>query len=139
MPTIWLKNIFIVAFFAVQLFMAIPGFLYNKYETEGRFSWNMYSVVYRCRVSYDLIGPHGAHLAINHRGLFNRPKRQIMTLNRDDLPKLNEYICQTIPHQDKGEVIHGSVACKLNYRPPVQFIQQNVNICTAPNYGVLPR
>ena len=137
MPTIWFKNIFIVAFFAVQLFMALPGFLYNQYEERGRFSWNMYSFLYHCKIRYELVISEGERTTINHREFLNNRTRSFEFLHRDDLPKFNAFVCDATLPRNNVEAIHASVACRLNHRPAVQFITRGVDICAAPNYGVV--
>ena len=132
-----LRNLFIVLFFGVQLSLAIPGLIYNKYETDGRFSWNMYAVYYPCRVKYELIEPDGQRTRINIEKFFNIPERLFVIFNRRDLPEFNNYVCAVVPRQQAARAIHASVVCKLNNRPPVEFIRQGVDICAQPNYGVV--
>jgi Vitamin K-dependent gamma-carboxylase, lumenal domain len=138
MATVRLKNIFIVLFFGAQLFLAMPGLLTNRYETEGRFSWNMYAVVYQCKVRYDLISPDGARTPISYSRFFNRPSYSYIIFHRDDLPAFNRHVCAAMKQRNPQRVIHASAVCYLNYRPPVEFIKQGADICTAPNYGVSP-
>ncbi len=138
MSVTWPKNIFIVLFFGAQLSLALPGFLYNQYEEDGRFSWNMYSTLYRCNIRYDLIRADGERIPINYRRLLNNPTRSYEFLNRNDLPKFNEFVCDVMRQRKEMEEIHASVVCQLNDRPPVQFIKPDVDICTASNYGVSP-
>jgi hypothetical protein len=134
-----LKNIFIVAFFGLQVYLALPGLLHNRYEEAGRFSWNMYSILYRCDVRYDLIRTDGVTRPIDYRHLLNNPTRSSEFLNRIDLPKFNEFVCNTMRRAPETKEIRASVVCQLHDRPPVQFIKQNVDLCTAPDYGVLSR
>jgi hypothetical protein len=138
MSVIRIKNLFIVLFFGVQLGLAMPGLLYDRYETDGRFSWNMYSAHYQCRVKYDLIGPDGTGTPINYARYFNRPERMVLILNRSDLPAFNKYLCAVFPRRPPSESIHASVQCTLYNRQPVEFIDHDTDICAALNYGVLP-
>ena len=133
-----LKNLFIVLFFGVQLYLAIPGFLYNRYETQGRFSWNMYATVYQCRTACELVHSDGTREPIEDRKFLHVQARRIEFLNRTDLPQYNKYLCDTIPRRGPSEALHVSVTCKLNYQKQIELVQQGVDVCTAPNYGVLP-
>ena len=136
--TVRLKNFFIVLFFGVQLYLAIPGLLYNRYDTQGRFSWNMYATVYQCRTAIELALSDGKREPVDDRKFLHVPERRIEFLNRADLPQYNKYLCDTIPRRSPPEALHVSATCKLNNRQPIELIQQGVDICTAPNYGVLP-
>jgi len=133
-----LKNIFILTFFGLQLYLALPGFLHNQYEDSGRFSWNMYSTFYHCDTRYDLIRTDGTRTPINYRALLNNPTRSYEFLNRSDLPTFNEFVCTVMHRTPDMAAVRASAMCQLNTRPPVQFIKQNVDICTTPNYGVVP-
>jgi hypothetical protein len=137
-PDTRLKNIFIVVFFGLQLYLALPGLLHNQYEDDGRFSWNMYSSLYRCDVRYDLIRTDGVRLPIDYRKLLNNPTRSYEFMNRSDLPKFNQFVC-TVARPLKGmKEVRASAVCRLNDRPPVQFIKPDIDICTTENYGVVP-
>jgi hypothetical protein len=133
-----LKNLSIVAFFGMQLSAALPGLLYNSYELYGHFSWNMYSILYRCDVHYNLIKTDGTRLPFDHRKLLNNPTRSYLFLNRSDLPAFNRFVCNTMSRRQDMKAVRASAICQLNDYPPVQFIQQDVDICSAANYGVLP-
>jgi hypothetical protein len=134
-----LKNIFIVVFFGLQLYAALPGFLHNRYEDSGRFSWNMYSMLYQCNVHYDLIRADGARIPIDYRKLLNNPTRSYEFMNRSDLPTFNRFVCNVMRQRLEMKEISASATCQLNDRPPVQFVKQDADLCTAANYGVLSR
>jgi hypothetical protein len=133
-----LKNVFIVSFFGLQLYLALPGLLHNMYEINKRFSWNMYSTVYRCTVRYDLIGADGTRRPIDYRMLLNNQTRSYEFLNRHDLPRFNQFVCDVTRRRRDTGAVHASVMCQLNDRPPVQFLKPDVDLCAASNYGVLP-
>lgn len=133
-----LKNIFIVGFFGLQLYLALPGILHNRYEESGRFSWNMYSVLYHCDVHYDLLRVDGSRVPINYMTLLNNTTRNYEFLNRSDLPKFNRFVCAVMRPRKEMKELRASVVCQLNDRPPVQFIKPAVDLCTAENDGMLP-
>jgi len=130
-----LKNLFIVVFFGSQLYLALPGLLYSRYETEGRFSWNMYAVSYQCNIRYEQITDE-ERTEIPLEQFFNRPARAYMVFHLDELPRFHEYLCDRFQQRNNPSAIHAAVSCRLNYGRWAQFIDQGVNICTAPNYGV---
>jgi len=133
-----LKNIFIVVFFGLQLYLALPGFLHARYEEAGRFSWNMYSILYQCTVRYDLLKTDGTRIPINYRALLNNPTRSYEFLDRSDLPQFNKFVCGVMRQQKEMKEIRAVVACRLNDRPPVQLITPDADLCTASNDGVRP-
>jgi hypothetical protein len=132
-----LINLFILLFFGTQLYLALPGLLHDRYETQGQFSWNMYSVLYFCTVDYEQTTSSGQRVPINYLALFNRPALSYEVFHRDSLPRFHAYLCNVVDHPD-GVAIHGSAICTL-HGEPAQLIQQDVDLCTAPNYGVLSR
>ena len=132
-----LKNVFIVLFFSVQFYMALPGFLYNQYEIRGNFSWNMYSIRYPCWIDYELVHSNQQRTTIDFESFFNNDSRAYLVFDRQALPKFNSYLCREHSRPNRTAVIFASATCRLNYEPAVEFIQQDVNMCTAPNYGVL--
>jgi hypothetical protein len=133
-----LKNFFIVAFFGAQLWLALPGLLHDKFQTQGQFSWNMYSVYYRCKIRYELITGTGRPVEIDVPGLFHRPEIGFEAFHRDSLPRLHDYLCAELRHPDNIRAMHGSALCLLHEEQGRHLIQHDVDLCSAPNRGVLP-
>lgn len=130
------RNLFVVAFLAVQLILPLRGFWLDKLETRGNFSWNMYSQRYGCRASYFVITPERAVEPVNPRDHFNRPQRASMTYHRDTLPELHRYLCETLEAEGRLGTLRGSMACKLNRQDRVELIEHNGDLCSAPDFGV---
>jgi hypothetical protein len=136
--TTQLKNLFILLFFGAQLYLALPGLLLNRYETQGQFSWNMYSVLYFCTVEYEHATLTGQRVPIDYLALFNRPELSYEVFHRDSLPRFHAYLCTTVDHPEGVAAIYGSAVCTLHGEPD-QLVQQEADLCTAPNYGVPPK
>jgi hypothetical protein len=131
-----LKNLFLVAFFGLQLAAAVPGFVYDKHETRGNFSWNMYATRHQCSIRYGLVTKDGKLYPIEHEQAFNRPDRAHIVFHRDTLPAFHRFMCEEIGSSEKMSRIHGRVECRIDGRDRQLLVHQDDDICTAPNYGV---
>ena len=131
------RNVFLVVFLTVQLLVPLRGFIWDKYESEGSFSWNMYSKSYGCTVTYYTIGPDRKVHGLNLDDYFNRPRRVSMTMHRASLVDLHRYLCGRLKEEGRLGTLRGSVECQLNRQPVRQLIATNGDVCTAPNFGVV--
>ena len=138
-PSKTVKNAAIIAYLAIQLILPLRGFIWNKHETRGNFSWNMYSQTFQCRVRYRLHKTDGGVGRISHRELFNRPKRAAMVYHRDVLPAFHEFMCEEFRNRGDMEKITAKMSCSLNKGPRVDLVHRSVDICTAENFGVTGR
>ena len=131
------RNVFVVLWLAVQLLLPIRGFLWDKYETRGNFTWNMYSKVYNCQVRYLFIGEDGAVEFLDHKRYFNRPKRARMVYHRDSLPKFNSWLCEQLRREGRPGRVIGAASCTLNDEPRTELMDQSVDMCTDPDFAVI--
>jgi hypothetical protein len=130
------KNVFLVAFFALQLAAAVPGFVYDKHETRGNFSWNMYSTSHECSGKYALVLESGKLVPIEYENAFNRPQRAHIVFHRDTLPEFHRYLCDELVYKGGGKRIHGQVECKIDKGRRIVLVERSVDVCTAPGWGV---
>ena len=54
------RNTLLITFLAFQLLLPLRGFVRDRFESRGNFSWNMYSETYTCRLKYEMLTPDGA-------------------------------------------------------------------------------
>jgi hypothetical protein len=129
---------FLVAWLGLQLLLPIRGFLYDKLETRGNFSWNMYSRRYSCHAEYALRRPDGTEIPVDPDDFFRRsgPGK---TYHRDVLPVFHAWLCETMRERGDAGTLLGEVACSRDNGPYRELVAENTRICEAPNFGVLER
>ena len=131
-----LINVFIVIYLAIQLTLPLRGFLREKLETRGNFSWNMYSQLYSCDARYVLMTPTGRGQWIDHEELTRIPDR-IQTVFRDDwLPIFNEWLCDELYEQGRVGNLRARVRCKHDFGPEVELLAPYREVCTISESGV---
>ncbi len=131
-----LKNILIIAYLAIQVALPLRGFLFDKYETRGDFTWNMYSKQYRCGIRYATLTERGPEL-FDHREFFRRERVVMRVFHRRVLPEFHKYLCEeALGDPQSPAYIQGSAKCQLNDKPHQELIRPQVNICEADNYGI---
>jgi len=129
------KNLFIVIYLIIQLALPLRGFLYDKFENLGNFSWNMYSRAYRCQTQYRLNTPQGETHWPVHNDYFNREGSFQYALNADFLPEYHRWLCDKFRQEGKLGSMQGYVICSLDGGPLWELVDRSVDLCTAPNYG----
>ena len=135
----WWKNLFIVVFLIIQVTLPLRGCLYEKFETRGNFTWNMYSTLYSCETQYRLDTPQGEIRWLRLQDYFIRPERFTEVSHSDVLPKFHRWLCDEFSREGELGTLRGYSLCSLNRGPRMELVDRNVNLCTAPNYGVQVR
>ena len=130
------KNLFIAAYLIIQVVLPLRGCLYEKFETNGNFSWNMYSRRYGCRTQYRLDTPEGETRWLSHRDYFNRPELSTRVFYVDVLPEYHRWLCGEFHRRGELGSIRGYASCPLKYGLKVSLVERSVDLCNAPNYGV---
>ena len=130
------RNLFILAYLGVQLFLPLRAFFNDKLETRGDFSWNMYSQRYQCQAVYSLTTPDGKTHPMHHEKAFRRSDRSQAVLHRDRLPAFHAWLCDEARRNGALGSIHATVRCSVNIERGMDLIEPDVDLCTAPNYGV---
>jgi len=97
----------------------------------------MYSKRYRCDVEYFVVQPGKEIRWIPHRALLNRAKQTGHIYNRDTLPRFHAWMCNELRQRLVNASLRGQVSCSLNNSPYVDLLDTDVDLCTAPNHGVL--
>ncbi len=130
----WWKNLFIGTYLIIQVTLPLRGCLYEKFETRGNFSWNMYSRIYTCWSQYRLDTPEGeTHWPANDDH-FNRKADSYFYV--EFLPEYNRWLCDKYREEGKLGSLRGYVNCSENRGPLWELVDSSVDLCTAPNYGV---
>lgn len=131
------SNLLIAGFLAFQLLYPIRGLIQEKFDAWGEFTWNMFSQTYECLGRYQLLEPSGAVSNLNLTQYFAIPSKAGRAMNRRDLPVLHRFLCaQTVEEGRPGRIL-ARVSCTRNKIETRSLVQENVDICTAPNAGVL--
>ena len=130
-------NWLIAAFLTFQLLYPIRGLVRAKFDTWGEFTWNMFSQTYECLGRYRLIDQAGAETDLNLRQYFVIPAKVGRSMNREDLPVLHRFLCRQTALEGRPGQIHARVSCTWNKAETRSLVQENVDICTAPNNAVL--
>lgn len=133
------KSLFIGAYLIIQLILPLRGCLYEKFETRGNFSWNMYSTRYSCWTQYRLDTPQGETRWLRLQDYFIRPEYFTRVSYRDVLPKFHRWLCDEFRRKGELGTLRGYSICALNRGPRMELVDRKVNLCTAPNYGVKVR
>ena len=130
------KNLFIGTYLIIQLTLPLRGCLYEKFETRGNFSWNMYSRIYTCWSQYRLDTPDGDTHWPSSDDYFNREASSEHAFYGDFLPEYHRWLCDKFRREGKLGSLRGYVNCSVNQGPRRELVDRSVDICTAPNYGV---
>ena len=134
-----LTNLFLVGYLALQLALPLRGLLFDKLETRGDFSWNMYSQLYECRSGYRKIDSRGRSRPVNVDALFSRHVRVPSLHHRDRLFEFHAYLCDETLRWERSSQIRGLAMCSLNGGEEVDLIDRRVDLCTDSARGVLAR
>jgi hypothetical protein len=132
-------NLFLILFLGVQILLPIRGFLLDKFETRGNFTWNMYASRYSCTAGYALVRSSGETVEIDMRKLFRRKGQRGKVSHLDVLPVFHAWLCDDLERRGERGRLLGSVTCRLNNGPPRKLVKEKVNLCGEENYGVLKR
>jgi vitamin K-dependent gamma-carboxylase-like protein len=133
----WLRSAPIVAYLAVQLILPWRGFLHSKLESRGNFSWNMYSKQYECNIEYLASLKSGEVLPVDYHRFFRDPEYSAFVLHGDVLPRFHAYVCDVLSREADLARLDGICLCSVNDGSYFHLIEEGVDVCTAPNYGVV--
>ena len=132
----WWKNLFIVTYLIIQVTLPLRGCLYDTFESRGNFSWNMYTTRYECRGQYRLDTQEGETRWLRLEDYFHWPKLWRAVFFAEDLPEFHGWLCDKFRREGELGSLRGYTICTLNNGPEVALMDHNVDLCTAPNYGV---
>lgn len=134
-------NLAILGFLLVQLILPIRGLLLDPMDGLGNFSWNMYSRAYAAKVRYVLERSDGQSMDIDWQGegFFKERRHGSHVLNRPALASFNEYLCDVVGAAGDVVRVTGSAECFFNGRPGRPLMNPDVDLCSAPDFGVLDR
>ncbi len=96
----------------------------------------MYSQRYQCQAVYSLTTPEGKTYPLCHQKAFRRSDRSHAVLHRDRLPAFHAWLCDEAHRNGALGSIHATVRCSVNIERGMDLVEPEVDICTAPNYGV---
>ena len=134
----WGKNLFILIYLSIQLLLPLRGVFQDKVQSRADFSWNMYSVRYDCQAAYLLTTPDGETKPMPYHKAFYRWDRVKMIFRQDRLPYFHAWLCDGARQNGVLGSIRAKVQCAVSTDEYlVDLVNSSVDLCTAPNYGVI--
>jgi hypothetical protein len=131
---------FILAYLGLQLLLPLRLFVHDDpFDSSGNFTWNMFSVYWSCRGGYELTTPDGQTRELEYLRAFQQPRGAGQVTYRDRLPEFHRWLCERIESAGELGQLQGRIACSVNGGPPEELVARQVDLCSAPNYGVLLR
>jgi len=97
----------------------------------------MYSQSYRCRVHYFLLKPDAQPEPVPYRVAFRDVKDSSKICHTDTLPRFHEWLCEELEVRDQGYSLRADINCSLSNGPYIPLVNPNVDVCTAPHFGIL--
>jgi hypothetical protein len=132
-------NAFLGAFLAIQLLLPIRGFVRSNLDDPNMFTWNMYATTHFVRVRYEAVTPGASPVLVDYKSHFNNRSRAPLAIHRDTLPRFHAYLCRELKRKDPRVRLYGDVKAQLNGGPWVTLVRPGVELCGAPDHGVVPR
>ena len=132
-------SLLIAGFLALQLLLPLRGCIYTKHDSRANFSWNMYSQRFQCQMSYLATYADGPIVEVDHGHFFHRRSRFRFAFHRDTLPAYHAYLCQELRKSGELVRLEGICLCSHNQGEYTPLVRDDVDFCTAENYGVLER
>jgi len=130
------SNLLIAGFGLFQLLYPIRGFVQDKFDTWGEFTWNMYSQTNKCMTRYRLVDQTGAARDLNLQEYFVVRNKVANVLNRQDLPVFHKFLCDQMAREGTRGRILAKVSCTRNEAETESLVRENEDVCTAVNYAV---
>jgi len=125
------SRIFVVGYLLVQVALPLRTLLRDPVDSPGDFGWTMYADLVRCGMAYVRVGPDGEDIEIDPRAFLNRASRIGRVLRRDRLPHFHAWLCEG------GGPIYADVTCAVVPAAPRALTDPDVDLCIAPDRGVL--
>jgi hypothetical protein len=97
----------------------------------------MFSVYWNCRGGYELRTPDGEIRDLEYLQAFHQPWGAGRVTYRDRLPEFHRFMCDSIESAGQEGSLEGRIACSVNGGPAEELVARRVDLCSAPNYGVL--
>jgi hypothetical protein len=130
------RTVFVVAYLLLQVTLPLRGFLREKLETRGNFSWNMYSQLYTCNARYVLLTASGQGLWIDQREYSRDPDRITTVFRSDWLPAFNGWLCDELGRQGRYGTLKARVRCAHDLGPRVELVEPYREVCVISEPGV---
>ena len=132
-------SLLIAGFLALQLLVPLRGCMDSKRDSRANFTWNMYNQQVECDMAYLATYADGPVVEVDHQYFFHRGSRSQLVFHRDTLPAYHAYLCRELDNSGELVRLEGICLCSDNrgeFRP---LVSDDVDFCTAENYGVLDR
>ena len=136
MSVLKLKNAAIIVFLAVQIGLPLPALFTSKTESEGNFSWTMYSHLYVCRATYLLVTEDGMAHRLDPRRFVARPQKHVVLFNRTILPDFHAYLCDGLRQKGHLGRLVGTVECSVDGHQAAHLVGPGADICDDPALGM---
>ncbi len=132
----WYVNFLILLYLALQVGYPIRGFLQDKFDAWGRFTWNMYSQSYQCRVLYRVVAADGTEWRVNYEQFFARRDRAGLVFNRESLPGFHKFVCERLAEEGQRGKLMATAECTMNRLVTESLVDNTADVCNSPNFAV---
>ena len=129
-------SLLIAGYLAFQVLYPIRGLVVDKFDSWGRFSWNMYSQNYDCKADYKVVQPSGKELPVDFQRYFVLRDKASHVLNRASLPVFHKFLCAELVREGKNGRVMARVECRKNRGEIQVLVDSTAEICSAANFGV---
>lgn len=125
-----LRNVLVGIYLLVQAILPLNGFLHDKLETRGDFSWNMYAQMYSCSRRYVLVTPDGRGQLLDLADFFATDIGSTRVCHEDRLQAFHDWLCEDLARQGRAGVLKAGIEGTLNGAEPVPLIERYTDLCT---------
>ena len=132
-----LKNALLLGWLAVQAFLPIRGCGSDRLVDPLDFTWNMYAARSTCQIRYLLAEPGSSPASLQIGEHFRTEYSKGLTFTRRRLPTFHRYLCARLDEDGRLGRLEGRVRCQYPHTGELEIVSPGVDLCTAPNFGVL--
>lgn len=131
------SHFFVVAYVALQLALPLRGCLVEKTQARGDFSWNMYAEYSVTSALYLLTPPNASATQLDPAQYFNRRSAVQKIFFPDRLPAFHAWLCERLRAEGRLGRLSAEISVQAPPQAPRKLALPTMDLCTAPNYGVI--
>jgi len=137
-PSPW-AGIVAAGYLAIQVAIPLWGLFADPFESDGAFSWNMYSSLHGCHAFYALRATDGRESTVDARALFRDPGRYASVFRAGTLREFHAWICGSLARSGRPGSLRARVSCESDRAGAAELVDDVPDLCRAPDYGVVVR
>jgi hypothetical protein len=132
-----LRSLLILAYLVVQIVLPLRGLARDPLDHPGDFSWSMIPPRYECSAAYAATRSSGAVAEVDLGRFFNPATQASRVLYRDRLPRFHLFLCDELERSEPLQRLDGICLCSRSGVDVVPLLGEDVDLCSAPEQGVL--